>query len=111
MGKKKAGRLRKISLTLFVLCFVFSALIISVSASDNSRNKGNDGYNTGYEEGKKKGQEVCKQYGLKETLIKIPSQKSNLVKDSVDYKSNYEKGFTDGYRQYRYNCLKAKNKK
>ena len=111
MGKKKTCRLRNVFLALFVLGFLFSALTISVSASDNSGNKGNDGYNTGYIEGKKQGQNVCKKYGTTETLIKIPSpsKKYGWVKDSTAYKNSYERGFTDGYNKYRYSCLKNKN--
>jgi len=110
MLNQKINKIKKPFTILLAFSFLISILAMSADASENNKDSKN-GYNKGYVEGKKQGQNVCKKYGTRETLIKIPSpsKKYSWVKYSTDYKNSYERGFTDGYNKYRYSCLKNKN--
>ena len=109
MRNKKIEKIKRPFAILLAFSFLISILAMSANASENN-NDSKNGYDKGYIDGKKQGQNVCKKYGARETLIKIPSpsNKYNLVKYSTDYKNGYERGFTNGYNAYRYNCLKNK---
>lgn len=108
MRNKKLDKIKKSLVVLLLFSFFLSILAMPAIADENNKNDYKSGYNKGYNDGKKKGQKFCKQYGLKETLVKIPSKKNGWIKYSIDYRNGYENGFTEGYHQYRYNCLKNK---
>jgi len=110
MGNKKVVKIRKFFTILMVVSIFLSILSMSPTASENKNDDFKRGYNKGYSDGKKQGKQVCKQYGSRETLVKIPtlSKKHGGIKYSIDYKNGYDNGFKDGYHKHRYRCLKNK---
>jgi hypothetical protein len=103
MANKIFDRITKTMAILLVLCFVLSVTVASVNAAD-FEDKYGQGYKDGYSEGSKDGKKDCNKYGSKEILNKIPDP---TYKDK-GYSKGFILGYTTGYNEKRYTCLKNK---
>jgi hypothetical protein len=116
MANKTFDRITKTMAILLLLCFVLSVTAISVNAATfEQRNKfydhadkykhgdkyGQD-YKDGYNKGLNDGREDCIKYGSKDFIRKIP----NPHNKDKRYREGFIQGYTIGYHEKRYTCLK-----
>ncbi len=103
MANKIVDRITKTMAILLVLCFVLSVTVASVNAAA-FEDKYGQGYKDGYRKGSNDGKKDCNQYGDKEILKKIPDLSGN----DKSYSKGFILGYTTGYNEKRYSCLKNK---
>ncbi len=122
MRKKRFARVTKTVVILLVVLFLVTVTTVSaytaiggekndrntIAIHENKQHFGNhddkygQGYKDGYSKGSKDGKKDCNKYGSKEILNKIPDPN---YKDK-GYSRGFILGYTTGYNEKRYLCLK-----
>ncbi len=103
MENKILNKTTKAMAILLVLCFLLSVTVASVNAAA-FEDKYGQGYKDGYSKGSNDGKKDCIQYGSKDILKKMPSSSNN----NESYSKGFIRGYTNGYTEQRYLCLKNK---
>ena len=124
MGKKTFARVTKTMAILLAVLFLVTVTTVSAYTTivgetndgntiiihENKQRFGShddkygQGYKDGYSKGSNDGKKDCNKYGSKEILNKIPDPN---YKDK-GYSRGFILGYTTGYNEKRYTCLKNK---